>query len=1214
MRNSLVILCALVLSAGCTRGGSQTAHEVTMEDLRNRAAANPHDAEAVFAWAEGEILRPDGDPSRAEEAISRAIAVGPNDSRTHFLAGLEQYHHGHPAQALSHLLDAIERAPSSHPGVAEASALMLRELSNLAPNYPAATTERLQAVLPQLPIGARAAIGELLVDLAYRRGDAPATQSLAAEMGCLTDWRVAGPIGPRDLLGFDQTHEIAGVGAMPAQVDLGVGRGTRPVRAVEARGCAVHLGEGPVNDAGTTYAETFVEIDEPGDYTLRLETPNSIELSVDGESIVRLDHRRQPLRRTTFHRVRLGAGRHEIEIKLTTRHPNPVLLVSLAKGEAATTPPEGAGLACYLRASMRVGRGNPTGAREALRSDACTKGAATLVLQASTALEDPYQSSDMNRDEARRLFREAMDRDPAMWVPVMQMARLSAAEGRDQEAIAQLQVGLEHWSEVIAIRMALIELLLNRGWDAGALEHIETAMQVAPGTCGPIYAALAHAQRRDRIADIDTYIEQAVSCDARNNARFALRVAARNWDAARVELDRLASLEPSQARNRFLSSRLDLAEGRASAVGIEEVLAELQTLRPRSPQFPLQRADLHWAQGNHDVALAVLDEAINAEPTAMAELRRVRRALGGTDELESFRMDGRAIIDAFEASGHRYDSPQALVFDYTAIRVFDDGSSLALTHQIYRALSEEAVDELGQFAPPDSGYVLTLHTVKADGSRLEPDLISGTDSINLPTVSVGDYVESEYVRVLDPPVGLPGGLLGDRFYFASAEVPFYRSELVVATPPSMTLVADPRGDAPRQVTTEDAGLRIHRWRVDQAEPIVVEPMSVAGREWVPSVNWGIRATWGRFLGGLRDVLADRNPVDPAAVRLARRVTHDATTDEQKARKLYYWVLEHIENNNDVFGIAPIMLATRTGNRTRVLHYLLGLIGVESELLLVRGANEDQTRSDVADEDTYNNLVMRVGETYLVTSARGTPYGYISPLLRGQDALVLSGHEQTVERIEIPPASPGIDRQSIEILATLSETGAAVLEFTETVRGSGAIGWRSNLENIPEATLQDRFEEGYAARLIPGARLTALRISGREEAEAPLVLRYTLETESLARQQGDRLILPGFLPSNLTARYAQVGSRTTTELVVPMDIDITVRIRAEGANAVQMPNVELDGPQGAQYRATTRAEGDDLVIQRSVRVPLMRVAPDDYPAFARWARAADQAETREVALP
>jgi len=43
------------------------------------------------------------------------------------------------------------------------------------------------------------------------------------------------------------------------------------------------------------------------------------------------------------------------------------------------------------------------------------------------------------------------------------------------------------------------------------------------------------------------------------------------------------------------------------------------------------------------------------------------------------------------------------------------------------------------------------------------------------------------------------------------------------------------------------------------------------------------------------------------------------------------------------------------------------------------------------------------------------------------------------------------------------------------------------------------------------------------------------------------------------------------------------------------------------------EDGTLTLRRSFRVPRMRVAPADYPELARFCRAADEAESAEVAV-
>jgi len=1225
-----LLLLALVLLVGCPRGGETTPDELTIEDLRRAAAERPNDPRAAFELAVGELLRFDGDPARARAAIDRAITLDGDSPAPQLLSALEAHQHGDFDRALDGFLGTLERATDGP--FTELAAAGVEELAELAPGFAERVPARLSPVLPRLPLPARHTATDVLTELAYRAGDVGRVRELASASRCATDWRVIGPFGPRDLLGFDTSFPAEATGPLAARYDLGPGRGEQPTRTHEARGCAVHLGGGAIGAGGVTYAETFVEIAQAGPQTLRLETPNAVEVRIDGERVIRLDHRRETLRRVTYHPIELSAGRHEIEVKVATRHPNPILAISIAPGHADTTLPEGEDpWSTYVAASTLFSRGAVVDARERLRpaGAAAQEGSATMrILQSAVALADPMVTDDMRRDRARDYLRAAGNKDEGAWFPVFQRARLEAAEGRDQEAIAILREANGRWPAVLPFKLTLLELLLGRGWDDQADALVASAREAVPGACSPIRGALVLAQRRDRIDLVDRHVEELLACDARAGERYQILVAGRRWDDAERELARLIALEPVQSRDRFLPSRLDLAESRADRDAVLRVLEEMRARSPRSPTSWLSLADRALAEGDRSRALEVLSGAIAQEPTDMADLRRVRTALGGPFELDGFRVRGEEAIAAYREANASYDQPQVLVFDYSAIRVFEDMSSLQLVHQIYEARSDEAIDELGEFEPPGGAYLLTLQTIKPDGARLEPELIEGKDTISLPSLAVGDLVEMEYVRVLDPPAGLPNGVLGDRFYFASYEVPFFRSEQVLITPPGVDVTVDSRGSAPetRQSAGPEGtpeGTTVRRWRVDRSTPLVPEPASVSAREYLPSINWSVNASWSSFLDGLRDVLADRDVIDPAAMRLARQVAGEGD-DRTRAERLYRWLLDETENNDDVFGEAPVMIAQRTGNRVRMLHYLLGLVGIRSDLLVARGLGNDQTRSEVADEETYTNLVLRLGAgesaVYLQPTARGVPFGYLNPALRGQDALVLTASSQGgVQRVELPaslgPADSVLsDSRRVEITARVARDGGAEVEIVETFRGVEAIGWRNDLESIPDAVLEQRFEEAYVGRMLSGAELQELRITGRDEPNEPFVLRYVVRVPALARRQGGALVLSGLFPTALGPRFARLDERTTAQVVgPPIHLDVVLRVTTEdGAPAVRLPPVSLEHG-GAKLTTSSREEGGFLVVERHLEVPMMRVSARDYPAFAAFCRAVDEAEQREIPL-
>lgn len=1243
---ALVALALLASLTGCPPPVA-APRTLGIEDLRRLAERRPDDPRAQRELAVAELLGRGGDAARAGDQIARARRLAEDDVELRLLSALEAHLHGRPDDALAGFLDTLDacrrsRQPSA-PFVAEVAATAIEELFDLAPAFADTVRPRLEEIVEgpgRIGAAARQTASEVLIELAYRRGDAGATRELAEDQGCLVEWRVAGPFGPRDLLGFDREHPARAAGPLADEYELDATRGTRPTRAVEANGCAVHLGDGPVPGGGSTFAETFVDVPRAGEYVLRLETPNAARLLVDGEEVVVEDMRREPSARTSFHVVELDAGRREITVEVATRHPNPILLVSLMQpngrplGAEARTgrafdpdlPDIDGALGAYLRATVAMARGDTVEARETLRRHAEGADAASAMLQlrALVALNDPLLPPDMRRDEARRLLRAAAARDELAFYPPLSLATLAAAEGRDVAAIGELRQGRERWPEVVLFPLTLSELLLGRGWDAEGAREIERARHITPDGCRPLQAALGVARSRDRMDDVSELVEQVLSCDARRSDRFALLVQQRRWADAERELDRLLELTSEQSRHRFLHARVQLANGRADDALLEDTLSRLAQANPRSVGTRIMQVDRLLAADRVADARQLIDAALTEEPADMTSLRRLRHVIGGVDELAPYRVDGAAALAAFQASGRRYDEPQVLVLDYTVTRVFDDGSAVELTHNIFALQSEEAVDEHGEFSLPDGARLLRLHTIKADGTRLEPDEIEGKETISMPNLAPGDFVEFEYVRTIEPPQGFPGGVIGDRFYFRSFEVPFDRSQLTVVLPAGMAVVVDPRGPAPETRSRIEGGVRILEWRVDESRPLTQEPSSVAPREYLPSINWGVRATWASFVESLVDILADRDVFDPEARRLALRILDRDRdgSDLRRARRLYRWVLRNVENNSDVFGLAPAMLAQRTGNRARVLHYMLGLVGIPSRLVMARDASGDSTRSELADDDTYQHLLVMLeprlrGEPspriFLSTAQRGAPFGYVPPLVRGQRAMIL---EEDGAVVTIPAGQPDADRHRIEIDAHLSTGGAARVEVVETFRGAPAIGWRNDLEGVPAAELDAQFEQHYVARLVPSATLSSLAVEGRDTPERPLVLRYVFEVPAFGRRQGERWLLPTLFPSNLAATFAQAGSRTTTQVVAPpMDIAMRLRVHVpEGTPDPALPAaVELEAPGGGRFRTRSRMRDGAIVLDRFVRIPVARVTAEEYPALADFCRRAGEAEEREVGL-
>jgi len=1229
---SLLCLLTLALPVGCGGSGTTVVRAPTIDTLRARAKAEPDNGGAQRDLALAEMFVDGGEPSAVRPQIGRALLLVADDPALRLAAAIDLDVHGQPRQAFEAYLVAVEvAAASDHPHAPQLAELALQAVAGLeggVPGYSATLQQRLTAVVGSLPLVPRQVAGNLLTRLALRRGDSAEVRRLAAAMGCVTELRVAGPFGPRDALSFDEQHAARAGTPLQDSYDLGPGRGVRATRALGARGCRVHLGGGPLARGGTRYVQGYFELAADGPHIVSIDTPNTFEAFIDGRSIARADHRRRLGARSVYTSEQLGAGRHEFTLKVTSRHPNPVVAISINTAgdrDLASTRlpyPEAStpGLPLFVRATTALSRGDVLTARGLLfHAELAARTSPVLLSQrANVAFIDPLAPAEVRNDDARRLLTAALEKDMKLWNPAVQLAGLIANGGRVKEAIAGLRDAVKRWPDVPAIGLTLAELLRSKGWHEEADRAVEAVRQLVPEACGPLHAEQSMWARRRRQAAADALVPAIMACDARSNAHAALLRRQRRWGEADVELARLAALEPPQGQFAFWLARLEVAKARGDADAVRELIATLRSHYPASLSSTLEEVDRLLSTGDTGAALTVVQAALTAEPTAMASLRRFEPILGGEHVMTPYRRDGREAITAYEAAGAGYAQPHVLVFDYMVARVFPDGSSTEIVHTVQKAQSDEAVDALAEVQVPRGARVLKLHTIKADGTVLEPDAISGKETVSLPSMAIGDYVEFEYITNREPVDGFPGGYLGERFYFRSFEVPFHHSEMVIVLPEAMEVVEDPRGEAPAMQTRVDNGLRILRWQVGSSEPLVVEPGAVAASEFIPSVRIAVGADWPTFVESIREVLVDRDLHDPAIAQLARDIVADVPEDDPlgRAEKLYAWVLEHVENNKDVFSQAAVMLRAHTGNRARILHYLLGLVDVPAQLALVRSLASDNTKSDVPDTNTYDFLMVRAGEgseaVWLYTVERGAPFGYVPALMRGQEALLL---DAAATRVKVGTAGDGADRRSLSLDVAMQADGSATVDIVEQVRGASAVSWRGQLEAIPEVELERRFEEQYVSRLLPGARLAELSIEGGERKAGPLTFRYTVDLDVLGRQVSGGWALPSMLGSQLATNYARVPVRTTTQLVASaLDTDVTLRISfPENARRPEAPRaVKLSTP-GARgtFHQEARWEEGVLVIERRVRMPPHRISVKDYPAFAKFCRDVDDIEAREV---
>ncbi|MDW8245069.1 MAG: DUF3857 domain-containing protein [Sandaracinaceae bacterium] len=1216
------------LCVGC--GAASVEHHVqNPKDYRALAQAHPKDPELALRWAEAELFGDGGDIEGAKRAIEAAAALGASPLYVSFLKAIEAEHHGRLDEFVELALRVIELAVGSSdswaPLLAESAALGLSEYQGDIPNCPQRVGRRLErALASSTDPRVRWWVGKILIELAYRKGDLKEVERWARALGCATKVRAIGPFGPHEMLGFDEAFPPERDAVLAKGYDLGFGRGRRPTREIEAKGCTLELG-GPIPMGGTTYVEWWVDLEEGGPYALRLDTPNPypIELWVDGVSRLRFDARKEPKPRTIWHVIELSQGRHRILLKLSSRHRMPVVELALAKGGIPPLPDLGSQelekrrpIVRYLRLIDAIAHGDGVGARGQAEKWRIEEMPLVLLnLSAIVMLNDPLRAATVNRNEAKQRFLRARDLDSNAWMPHYYLAHFEAREGRFREAVVAFREGKERFSEVLGFATELVDLLSMQEWHEEVDAILAELRERFPGVCRPLRASLNRALERKRYEEALRHAEALVRCDARSDAMLQVQFRRHKWAEVEREIERLSAFEKKKSRT--LDALLNLALSRGDEEESKKLLRELREELPLESQVVAAEFDWLLARGRAEEARHLLEQAIEREPIAMNELRWLLRSVFAESPLERYREDGMAIIRAFEESGRQYaNAPQVLVWDSSVTYVFPEGGVAELIHQIYRVQSEEAIDDLGQLRLPEDALPLRIRTIKPDKSSREPERIGRLAHIELPALEVGDYVEHEYLRMRPPPLVFQGGVMGERFYFQSFEVPFDTSRLILIVPKDAEVVIDPRGQAPPLRERVEGEHRILHWEVRGSPALVPEPNAPAAREFIPSILWGIRARWEDFVARLRDGLADRSVRDPGAERLVRSIVGPAPlSEEEKIRRIHRWVIDNIEPNRDLLGQAAVMLSARAGDRPRILAYLLELAGFRADLALVRNFTADATPSLLPEEETYNEILVRAqtsrGFVWLDANARRASWKVISPFLRGQEAMLIT---PTSERVRVPEGSDDDDLREVEVELYIDSQGGARAEVIERYHGAPASFWRNQLADIPRAQLERLFEQNYAYQVLPGALLRRLEVEGQDDYEAPLVLRYTVESDEIGRLEGRVRMIPWLFPAQAERSLAPLPRRHLPEIVFPLFYRIHLRIHPPPGWSLEAPIPQRIGEEPgptARFEVMPSAEG--LTILREVRVPRMRVQPAEYQMLVTFSRALDAYEAREIRM-
>jgi len=732
-----------------------------------------------------------------------------------------------------------------------------------------------------------------------------------------------------------------------------------------------------------------------------------------------------------------------------------------------------------------------------------------------------------------------------------------------------------------------------------------------PDRRGVLEQVLSVLEEEERFVEADRVADRLRELDPESELELGRALARRDYAKALEALEKLRERKPER---KDLADRIADVKLRAGMpVDPIERLERALTKNPRDASARLALADARYAQGDRLALRKALADAIThgADASGLADAIDL---VEGTTELEPYRLDGLAIIREFERSGESMPGTAARILDYGVNWIRPDGSSRMLEHEIIRIQSQEAIGRLAEH-PRLPGLVLRMRVIKRDGTILEPEAVPGKPTLTMPHLEVGDYIETEHITAQPSEDGSGNRYVGPGWFFREAGIGYYRSELVVVSPKERPLQIEARGEVPAPQVTENGPVVVHRFRVDRNDAMPEEPGSPPLHELLPSVRVGWGMNLEDRLHRLAAGLADELPEDPRLRRIAVAIADDPNlppaSEEERARRLYRWVMANIDDGHEEDGRRIVV--GKSGSRGLAFRYLARLAKIPVEIGVARDRLTPEPQGPFAEIEALDDYLLRVGEkqpTWMTIGDKFAPFGYLPAELRGQPVIRL------VEGLprETTPKSGSVDGVVYEASGELAEDGSARLEIKQKFVGKLGIGLRSSIEQLAESRLHDIVESRLVGRALPGAKLVSMTVENQTNYDEPLVLAMTVEVPELAQRRGDELAIDPPLAIQVSQLAALPSRETPLLMLEPTYAEIRFSLKLpEGAKArIPQPSVEVKDAERL-VRVQDRQEGGVLVLDRLIDIPSGRVEPNAYASLKSFAREADEAISREIVI-
>ena len=1219
--------------------------------MLDEAAGRAKDAGAparTVALAGFHAFLVENQPDRARTLAEDALHRDPGEPYALTLVQVLALREGHPEVALDAALRLVQAAPK-HP-LATVAARQIQESAGLASSLDARILAEAPKALAAGAAGETAVLlRQTLAQLQFL-DEKPELAETRAAAGVPAEVTLLGPLSPLHLLAFGERTEPERTGAIPESVNGPFG--TLTPRALPITGGRLSLeAEGLSGDVYV--AAVDVEVPIAALYVVRATSPSTHRMLLDGTVLHERRTYERPGSTVAARAVRLEPGAHRLMAVLLKEERTGSLSftvsradgqpsgvrISAAKGSAprwngvkvedapgfypdaasvaaALEPEAGRALSTYVAARDAETR-DVDGARRLLSELGTPPAAAAWnVLSADLALRDRSLPTKVAQGRATRDLEAALERDPKNVGALLARGFLAVNDQRVDQAVGLAAKARAAHSPVgTPVQLLEARIALAQGVDAQADTLARQSLEQVQGLCEALLVRYDVARRRDAVATTDALLADISTCPGEQLRRVNHWKFRGQLDRALTEMRRLRQRVPGDVA--LATQEADLLVALKRTDEAAALVRGLTAIRPRDPSLWKRLGDT-LALGKHDKeALAAREQALALDGSDLALRRTVERTRTGKEILANFAIDGRKALKAFDARGSNVDGSSVLVVDAAATRAFADGSMVDRIHTVEKVLDQSAVARVAEVQVPQGAQVLSLRTLKADGSALEPESLD-KDTVSLPGVGVGDAVEFEYLLAHPSRRAASPGWTAGAFYFQVGGVADDWATYAVMAPRGSGMTVDAH-NMPVPPTKTEGDLEVIRAEVRGAPALVPEPNSPpSGTEQLPFLVVGAGDSGpGGLLTATGDALSTRAQRTYEVEAFARAAAA-GKTGLDAVRAIYAAVMDRIPGRDAGLGLtAASTLAQDRGSRLWLLKAALESEGFPARPAMVRTFATDPNPYRFPNEALFPYVCLRVEvpghePVWLDTVIRYGPFGLLpEQAANGREAYLLPEPGRPLVALKTP-AQQTVGGREVTLNLALSEDGTLSGDVLEVYSGFESAQLAETLEGVSNEQRDQALQQALS-RYFGGAQLSNLRLDVKRAVGAPLSLRYHFVAPRFARVEDGRMTLgPLTYPAQVGRRYVTVGTRKSPLFIDSTELNVShVALRIPAGWRVDDPlkGGKLESPFGVFTR--DEREGDVFRVEERYRLDMARIPVNQYEAFAGFAGQVDLLQTRDI---